>query len=289
MPSKNSLNNLLAVEDNLHRVYLAKQKGGEEFHPDYKKNPEIFRLLLRSDLALEREMKKYFTGLTDRVHDYINLKAYHTDRLQASVLDWIIADWQPEKLLIKVILTKALAEAIKAGGLFTEEEINIDTGWSGTSNELASKFMQKYTVKLAGSLTSTTIDRVKESLKTSFGLGEDQNEATARLSKVIDDPRRAATIAHTEAVRAFTGGRLAVAAQVGADRKQWDATLNACPICQPLDGKVVKLDKLFAGDYYAPPAHPNCRCLIKILMPDEGVAKPAEDPFSVFKDFFDGL
>jgi hypothetical protein len=211
------------------------------------------------------------------------------DVIHASIADWIVADWSPERLLLKVILTKTLTDAIEAGGNMTELDTKIDIGWNAAM-PTASTFMQKYSLKLAGALTDSTIERVKNSLATSFGLGEGQQDAVARLMDIIDDPRRAATIAHTEAVRAFAGGRLGVAAQIGADRKRWDATAGACDICAPMDGETVGLDESFTSGDDAPPAHPNCRCLVNILMPEEGTqAEPMDDPFDAIKNLFNDL
>ena len=290
MPSKISkLNKLYDVESKLHNLYVAKASG-EEFHPDYKKHPKLFNKLVRSDLALERELGKYFNSLAkQRLKDYINWRQYDVDILHASITDWVTADWSPERLLLKVILTKTLTDALEAGGELTELDTKIDIGWTAQM-PTASEFMRKYTLKLAGALTDVTIDRVKNSLATSFDLGEGQAEAVKRLLDVIDDPRRAATIAHTEAVRAFAGGRLGVAAEIGADRKRWDATVGACEICAPMDGEVVGLDESFSSGDDAPPAHPNCRCLVNILMPEEGMqAEPWDDPFDAVKNLFSNL
>ncbi len=289
MQSKKSkqLNSLYDAEDKLHKIYVA-TVSGEPFHDGYKKYPKLFNKLVRSDLALERELKKYFGSLAkSRLNDYINWRQYHVDLLHASVKDWITADWSPERLLLKVILTKTLTDAIEAGGNMTELDTKIDIGWSANMPS-AADFMRGYALKLAGSLTDTTIDRVKESLATSFGLGENQDAAVARLLEVIDDPKRAATIAHTEAVRAFTGGRLGVGAEIGADRKQWDATFGACEICDSLDGEVVGLDEAFSTGDEAPPEHPNCRCLVQILMPEEGKVEP-KDPSSILDSLFEDL
>jgi hypothetical protein len=263
----NLLNKVEAVELKVANTFAA-SVSGEQFHKGYKKYPKLFTLLTRSDMATERELKKYFKGLTTRVHDYINWQKYSVQLMQASPLDWITADWSPERLLLKVLLTKTLTDALEAGGNYTELDTNIDIGWN-INDATASKFMTNYTLKLAGGLTDTTIDRVKASLANSFSQGFNNSQATEALLNVIDDPKRAATIAHTEAVRAFTQGRLAVAEQIGADRKRWDATGGACEICAPLDGTVVGLDDEFEGSIDEPPAHPNCRCLVNILMPNE--------------------
>lgn len=284
MPSK-KLANLLKVEDKLHTLYLAKQTG-EEYHPLYKKDKELFRRLVRADLRLEREFKRYQKNLVGRLDEIIDWNKYNAQLLTAAVSDLISAVWDNEALKIKVLLTKSLIDVIEAGGLYTEKELKIDTDWTGESGT-ASKFLKNYTVKLAGKINKTTLAGIKDSIGLSLELGEGKTEAASRLISFIDNPRRAATIAHTETVRAFTAGRLAVGAQVGADRKRWSATIGACPICAPLDNEVVALDGKFTSGISAPPAHPNCRCLIQLLMPDQN-PEPIE-PDSLLEDLFNDL
>lgn len=258
---------------NLHQIAYelslkrAAEQSGEQFHDKYLKNPRLFRMLMRSDLQLEKGFKAYFKDLASRVPDYINWTSFNFHK--ASVIDDMIdVDWEGEKLSIKVLLTKGLVHAIAAGGQMTQEDTGIDIGWTEFDSP-ALDFLNKYSLKLAGDLNDTTLDRIKSGIKLSLGNGESQAEAVARLSDIIDNPARARTIAHTESVRAFTQGRLEVGRQIGANRKQWDATIAACPICAPLDGKIVGIDKSFGDGISEPPAHPNCRCIVNILMPNE--------------------
>lgn len=262
---------------------------GEAFADGYKKYPKLWRSLTRSDMALEKALSSYYTKLAKKLVETANWLEYERRAQKvraASILDnFITVKWTDEKLLVKVLLVKALKDAIEAGGNFTELEQNIDVGWSA-DNQYAQQFLTSYAIKLSGNLNKTTTDLVKSSIGMSIELGESQSEATARLRKTIANPRRAATIAHTEAVRAFAGGSLSVAAQIGVDRKQWDATIGACPICAPLDGKIVALDKQFAPGIFAEPAHPNCRCLTRFLMPENG--KPADyDPQDITDAYID--
>lgn len=244
---------------------------GEAFHKVYQKDPELFRLLVRSDNVLERKLRAYFKELAGKMKEYVNWNAYEVELMKGSIADMITAEWSQEQLSLKVILTDALVYAISAGGLQTEQDTRISIGWGDTDPE-AIKFLDGYSLKLAGNLTDTTLKSIKSAIRMSLSNGETTPEAIARVGDVIDNPVRAAMIAHTESVRAYSYGRLEVASRVGADRKKWDATLNACAICRPLDGTVIGLDKQFETDLGptdAPPAHPNCRCIVQILMPGE--------------------
>lgn len=85
---------------------------------------------------------------------------------------------------------------------------------------------------------------------------------------------RARTIARTEIMRASNQGRLLGmldAADQGlvdpvAAKKQWvTSRFDVCPICVPLNGRTVGLKESFGSPGQAPPAHPNCRCTIRML------------------------
>lgn len=264
------LTDLLRTEE-LVALYHASELPGEEYHPGYKKNMDIFRKIARSDMETESEMGLYFEKQAKRVIKNTDWDAYEVRK--ASLLDMVTVKWVDDKLNLTLLLGKTLVDALEAGGEFTQIEQKIDSGWS-SNDAPAVEFLNKYTPKLAGNLTDTTIDRIKSSLKYSVTNGESTAEAKARLFKVINDKKRAASIAHTESVRAFTGGRLLVGYEYGADRKRWDTTSKPCAICAEQARKgAVPIDKPFSNGIWATPAHPNCRCLIKLLLPENGKPK----------------
>ena len=85
---------------------------------------------------------------------------------------------------------------------------------------------------------------------------------------------RARTIARTEMMRASNQGRLEgmlQAADAGlvnpvAAKKQWvTSRFDVCPICVPLNGVAVGIKESFGSAGQRPPAHPNCRCTIRML------------------------
>ena len=85
---------------------------------------------------------------------------------------------------------------------------------------------------------------------------------------------RARTIARTEIMRASNQGRLqgmVQAADAGlvnpiSARKQWvTSRFDVCEICVPLNGRTIKIKESFGAPGLAPPAHPNCRCTIRML------------------------
>ncbi len=59
--------------------------------------------------------------------------------------------------------------------------------------------------------------------------------------------------------------------------KRWVVQADdVCPLCSPLNGKVVPLDAPFADGVQHPPLHPRCRCSLEPVWADEALAKPAE-------------
>lgn len=248
-------------------LILATASEGEDYHPDYKKDKNIFRKLVKSDVRCERKFKNYFKQFAEqRLISHIDWSAYSTKLIKASVIDDMVqVDWKEEGVSIRIILTDTLLDALIAGGEYTQKDLGIDIGF-GPDNVPALNALRKHVIKLSGDLSQTTTDLIKHSLLESLSRGEPTREAAARLTAYIDNPKRAARIAHTESVRAFTQGQMAVASEIGATKKQWSATIKACQICSPLDNKIVDIDKEFASDIFETPAHPNCRCLLRILM-----------------------
>ena len=241
-------------------VYIASVQG-EPYHKQYSKYPELLRKLVKSDVATEKAMNGYFSDLVDRVYTYIDWSKYST----RAASEFIPMNLEPEIPVLAALLAKTLTSAVVAGGQYTEKEFDTVIGWS-EKEQPAIKFLRNYVFKLSGQLNKTTLNRLNESLRTSIEFGESQVLATVRMQKVIKDPIRAAVIAHTESVRAFTEGRLQVGKMIGVTHKEWSATFKACPICGSLDGVKIPFDDLFNEVYAGPPAHPNCRCLVRLHM-----------------------
>lgn len=249
--------------DALIDLYMA--SDGEEFHPEYRKNKKLFRRLMLAEIRTKRMLVKYFENQSKRVSKLIDWSIYEPKK--ASISDFITARWEDEKIILRILLSEALKEAIVAGGKSTEEETKIDIGW-GVNYNPAITFLEKYTIKLSGQITDTTVSRIKKSLSSSIEQGLNIKEASKKISDIIDDPVRAKMIAQTESVRAYSEGRLAVAEEIGAEYKQWSATLERCELCGHLDGQIVKIKDSFSDlngkEVLAPPRHPRCRCLVRI-------------------------
>ncbi len=111
-------------------------------------------------------------------------------------------------------------------------------------------------------------------------MAQSPNLSTAQLKKRVDAygnrlrRARARTIARTEMMRASNQGRLQGMWQAADQglinpvlaKKQWvTSSFDVCKICVPLNGQTVGLRETFGNHGQAPPAHPNCRCVVREL------------------------
>lgn len=284
MRAEDKILELQTMQDMVIDKYVADsiKRGAENYAPLYKKYPKLFKQLVKSEIMTDRQIRKYFRELSSRAENDTNWNEYAlrtanaTDGVTfkgANILDYLVkAFWENEVLVLKVMLTGTLMDAMESGGLFTIEDLKVDVPWSRNEPPVI-EFMNKYTLQLAKGLTRHTQDRVYSAIKESISNGEDRDGAIKRINQVINDPRRATMIAQTESVRAFSEGRIQVATEIGADRKRW-RTAGATDYCADFAAEdVVGMShtwKTPRGEaILQPPAHPNCRCGIEIFMPNE--------------------
>lgn len=113
-------------------------------------------------------------------------------------------------------------------------------------------------------VTETTREDIRVLIGKQADEGWSIEDLAAEIEKLteIHTPARARLVAQTETALAYSRGSVLAYEESGVvDRLEW-LTADPCPICEPLDGKVVGLGEEFASGISYPPAHPNCRCAI---------------------------
>jgi len=173
-------------------------------------------------------------------------------------------DWDGKLLNLQIVFNEGSQGSFSAGMSAAHAEVGVKTQIL-PSDAPAIKALRQYGLDRAKLIESSTKDRVKESLVTSLRNGLNVQQAADALADILDDPSRAAMIARTEQVLAYSEGRQAVGDELGAKYKIWDnGQPKACPSCQGLHGTKVKWDAMFPGGEYDdvdyPPLHPNCYC-----------------------------
>ena len=112
--------------------------------------------------------------------------------------------------------------------------------------------------EVMGDILETTRTETERILAQWRESGGDINELQTMLDPVFG-PSRAELIASTETTQAFQEGNELLWVSLGAlvVGKEWRTQNDerVCPICGPLDGKIIPL----TSDE-KPPAHPRCRC-----------------------------
>lgn len=120
-------------------------------------------------------------------------------------------------------------------------------------------------LELAGSVTRASQDAVRAAVRRGVEEGL-TGDGVAALLRAEFTPERAHTIAVTEGSRAQHAGQYDAARANGVWGLKWLASADACPACEEMDGKTVRIGEPFAvdprGGPYAvvlyPPRHPHC-------------------------------
>jgi SPP1 gp7 family putative phage head morphogenesis protein len=140
--------------------------------------------------------------------------------------------------------------------------------------------------QLAGMITQTTYDAIKQALGAGVGAGEGIDPIAQRVRDVFDqaDQTRARLIARTEVISAYNGSTALVGQQLPSDvvgGREWIAVQDdrTRDDHAEADGQVVGVDEPFevGGEELDYPGDPNgspenicnCRCTIALLTPDE--------------------
>jgi hypothetical protein len=173
--------------------------------------------------------------------------------------------WDDEDARLLAELTKLFTNAATDGiALFGELE-NIGLDYS-LSNAEAAEWAKQYSFELIKGINSTTREAVNKAVQNyidipGFTLGD-------LLQQLPYSEKRALNIAVTEVTRAYAEGNRLAGEQLRNEFpnvrviKIWftNADDRVCPICSPLDGKQVPIEKQFTNGIDNPPAHIGCRC-----------------------------
>jgi hypothetical protein len=274
--------------ESLNNVILA----AENWSKQYKKDPDTHAAIIKVESRLETVLRRYFKELSERAPSYINWFAYESMRRQIAAaddfnVDVIINDaafGKEDSIFIQTVFDP-VAQAVALGANAGEKIYSVDLGLSET-HATVQKTAKKLTAELVGKridadgnivdnpkasyrITDKARADIRQSISTSLSLGEDQATATQRLLKTIKDPKRAGTIARTEAVNGYQRGLLAMGDESGAVGKEWQS-VNQDDICGTnARAGIIKIKDNFPSGHSGPAAHPNCRCGLVLIYPED--------------------
>jgi SPP1 gp7 family putative phage head morphogenesis protein len=128
--------------------------------------------------------------------------------------------------------------------------------------------VQRLVLALAGTITDTIRQDIRDAVSSGLTAGESLTSVANRVGDLFT-PRRAYTIAATEASRSMHVAEAEAAQEAGAAGLEWLASSDACDECLALDGKRAKNGDPFVvlttgrAEYrtvYHAPRHPRCQC-----------------------------
>lgn len=274
--------------------------AAESWADSYAKDPKTHAKLIAVEGKLERSLRDYLRDLANRAPaKYINWMAYNQELANKKASSVRAADYditvifqsnmwdEQEPYIFQGAVHDPIVQGVTVGAQAGEAIYNKPLGMTSSFDSIINAARQQSAslvgkkVKKDGTVvnnpnakmnvTDTTRSLIQKSIATSLQLNETQEQAVTRLqsSSGIKDYQRATNIARTESVRSYSNGITAFGVESGATGKEWDVSGDPCDICAPLDGAQAPIDEDFDGGYDAPPAHPSCRCGIRLMYANE--------------------
>ena len=155
---------------------------------------------------------------------------------------------------------------------FAGEDALGDLGLDGF---VVDKTIQDYIIndglEFCKGINETTKIKLNKQIADGVAKGEGSKKIAKRITNIYSEAKtsRANNIARTETAKSTNYATTEAWKQSGVvEAKEWYTALDerVCPICSPLHGKTVKLNKDFSapdgfGSVEQPPAHQQCRCV----------------------------
>ncbi len=269
-------------------------KAAEDWSKEYSKAPEQQDDLIRAEAKLERQLKKHFRQCADKAETFVDWRQYYSVIRASYDVKVIVLDdavGNTDETVFELIFD-TVALAVAAGAQAGESIYKIPLGLDSLSAEIQLAARIKVAglvgkkvlsdgqvvdnINSAYRISTKMRDDIRQSIHTSITLGEEQDVAVARLKKVINNPKRAETIARTEAVNSYSTGLDTFGRASGAVGKEWQSVgaVDQCAQYEQLGP--VPFDYIYDTllRLTGPTAHPNCRCGKRLIYQNELDADP---------------
>lgn len=267
-----------AIDSAYHELDLfIRAAEGEGYADSITQEPATFEQLVKLERRFERGVAAYLKELAEtRAAGFVNWAEYERQAkanrvLAAELMMGLEAELVENegRIFLNVVFDFMLdGEVIGANAGSTIYNMPIDVVDFQT---ILQRSARKHAGNLVKGVTQTTVKAIRESVRASIELGEDVQAATKRLTGIVNDPVRAATIAHTEAVNSYGSGLQEFAGETAATGKWWDSVIDSrtSKICLELNKKYGSASKAigindkfissYVGEIESPAAHVRCR------------------------------
>ena len=129
------------------------------------------------------------------------------------------------------------------------------------------RLLELFGITIRG-IDQTGYERLGTALSDSIALGLSPTRAAKLIQDAVSDPARALTIAITETNRAISRATVERYQNYGLQEMEW-ATSSPCDKCAQNEGQVVTIGSSFDSGATQPPVHPNCRCALLPVIPND--------------------
>jgi len=137
---------------------------------------------------------------------------------------------------------------------------------------LDNPFVQTVLDQLAKQVRSVA-ETTKDDIRRLVGQAADEGWSSEQLAKEIRSAgadlsrSRSLAISRTESAAGYSQGSIAAYQVSGVvTETEWLQGPDSCDICQSLNGQRAELGAEFASGITAPPAHPNCTCVLSPII-----------------------
>lgn len=243
-------------------------RASENWAPRYKKDKDTFKALVRMETRIETNVRRYFRELAkERIDTLVNWpEVAGKVAVRASLL--LDDGFDVEEALLFQVIFPDISKVVTIGARAGENLHGVELGINEYTQSVQKAAKDRAT-KSAAKVTKTTKERIGTAIDKGITEGLDTDSIAKMVNDAVNDSKRAAMIARTESVESYTQGMLVFGEESGAISKTWELSFDPCDVCVAIvaesGGDTIGMDEDFAGDGGdGPPAHPNCRCGLKL-------------------------
>ena len=227
----------------------------------------------KHEAAIRKAVKKVLRSQVTKVAAQITAQVGKIDKADKKREDKILQGLDinldalaaPLGKTLKQVWTEASKDAADGlGDQVPEEMLEV-------VNEAGVEWAEEHVGQLIKNIDESTREFIRSAVAETLNEGY----STAQLADTLADnyafsDSRAETIARTETAKALIQGTLETWNKSGVvEKKQWVVGDGCCDECEDVDGQIVDLDDNFSTGDDGPPAHPNCRCALVGILPNE--------------------
>lgn len=205
------------------------------------------------------EQKEY---LLRKLKGSKGIKKGAEEELIALLLGTFSADWLT---MTRDKVKETLETSFIFGGKQALSQVGVNIGFD-LSNPRAKDWLEKNALEHATSINDTVKDQVKQRIVSGVEQGLSANDLADSISEFFDKQGgwRALRMARTEVIGGYSGGSLEGYKQSEVVKmKRWLTAGGVDDVCGDNEAQgVLRLEDAFASGDDAPPAHPNCKCVL---------------------------